>query len=114
MNPVEEYIASKDPQLRELMDMLRHIILSTSPEFREKIAYGIPFFYIRKNICYLNPTNEGLDVGFVRGSAIGMQHKSFELKGRKTVKSFRFKKLEDIDFELFDQVLQEAIRLDKK
>ena len=94
--------------------MLRHIILSSAPGIREKISYGIPFFYLSKNLCYFNPKKGGLDVGFIRGHEIEIAPPGFERKNRKQVKSFHFTRLEDLDYEGFDQVLQLAIQLDTK
>jgi len=115
MNPVENFIDNtKDETLRETMEILRHFILSTDDRFQEKISYGIPFFYMNRNICYLNPTRRGLDLGFVKGYRIQTDFPGFELLGRKQVKTFHYNKPNDINFISLDDVLKEAIKLDKK
>ena len=113
MNPVESYIENQNEPMREMMDILRYIILSANTDMKEKISYGIPFFYMQKNICYLNQTKYGLDLGIVKGIGINRNFPGLELKDRKQVKTIRFQKLDDIDFELIHQILDEAIKLDR-
>lgn len=114
MNPIDDFIATLEPNLQELANILRHYILASSPDIKEKIAYGIPFFFQTKNICYINPTKEGLDLAFVKGHMLNSCADPFELKGRKNVKSIYLQSSTELDFEILDQVLQEAIQLDLK
>jgi hypothetical protein len=114
MNPVESFIYNLGQPESEIAEILRHFILSLDPSIREKIAYGIPFFYKNKNICYLNPSSGGIDLGFVRGSKLQIQHPGIESKNRKMVRTIFLKKVDDIDFELLLSVMKEALYLDEK
>lgn len=112
MNPVESFIDKLAGQQRELADVLRHFILSVDPEIREKISYGIPFFYKEKNICYLNPVAAGIDLGFVKGSKFKRAFPGIEMKNRKKVRTIYLQNADTIDFELLLSAFHEALSLD--
>jgi hypothetical protein len=113
VNPIEQYIETKDPSIRDILDLLRHFILSFDPAMKEKIAYGIPFFYIHKNICYLNPVRNGVDIGFTQGLRLDLNLVGFELKNRKMVKTLHYKRVDEIDFEAVGLILEKALLLDR-
>lgn len=115
MNPVQHYIYEyPDPIARDIMDLIRHIILSENQAIREKISYGIPFFYLHKNLCYLNPTPRGVELAFVRGYKMLVEIDGFHLNGRKQVKSLRIKTIDEIDFEKLKMLINIAVAIDEK
>ena len=66
-----------EPELKITLE-LRKIILGTIPEMKEKLSYNIPFFYLRKNVCYIWPASipwgnvklNGVQLGFCFGSSL--------------------------------------------
>lgn len=112
MNAVENFILDTDPETQEILEVLRQFILASDPHIREKISYGIPFFFRKKNICYLNPKINGVDLGFVSGTKLAFTHPTFELKDRKQVKTLHYTSVQEIDFTVLDKILQEAILID--
>jgi hypothetical protein len=115
MNPVQQFIYEyPDPGCRNIMDLIRHFILSENHAIKEKITHGIPFFYIQKNLCYLNPSPSGVDLAFVRGHKMPIEMEGFKFYGRKQVKSLRIKTIDEIDFDKLKILLNMAVHTEKK
>jgi uncharacterized protein YdhG (YjbR/CyaY superfamily) len=93
---------------RPMVDYLREFIKKHHAGITERIAYGLPFFYFVKPLCYLNILKEGVDIGFMDGNKI-TQRPEFNAEKRKRVRSLLFRWEEDIDLELLEEVLAEAI-----
>jgi uncharacterized protein YdhG (YjbR/CyaY superfamily) len=49
---VDEYIARFPPEVRAILERLRAVIREEAPGARERIAYGMPAFSLRKDIVY--------------------------------------------------------------
>jgi uncharacterized protein YdhG (YjbR/CyaY superfamily) len=50
---VDEYIASQSPEIQGLLQKLRQTIRSElPPDAKEKIAYGMPTFYLKHNLIH--------------------------------------------------------------
>ncbi len=83
------------------------------PGTHVKSSYGLPFYYGKSWICYLNPLKKGgVEWAFTRGNELSDTSNLLESKGRKQVKSISFIKPSDIDLEAIKYILQEAILLD--
>ena len=48
MNETEKYIAQFPENVQDILNEIRQIILEEAPEATEKIAYGMPGFYLNK------------------------------------------------------------------
>lgn len=48
MNETEKYIAQFPESVQDILNEIRQIILEEAPEVTEKIAYGMPGFYLNK------------------------------------------------------------------
>ncbi|MBV2165730.1 MAG: DUF1801 domain-containing protein [Kaistella sp.] len=48
MNETEKYIAQFPENVQDILNEIRQIILEEAPEVTEKIAYGMPGFYLNK------------------------------------------------------------------
>lgn len=49
---IEEYINSFDEEIRPRLNELRQLIIDIAPELKEKISWGMPTFYMKKNIIH--------------------------------------------------------------
>jgi hypothetical protein len=108
----QDYIERREGQQREIMQYL-HDLLSTFPEITGRLNYGLPFYYRKRWVCYLNPTKDGqVELGFPRGWELSNEQGLLETKGRKQVRSVTFAKVEDIPAEALLEVIQEAILLE--
>ena len=112
MNAIDDYIFTLPPTQAGMVSFLRKVIKEASPNITERIAYGLPFFYCGKPLCYLNIKKEGVDVGFMDGNLIP-QHPAFIFEKLKRVRSLFLKWDEDVDVELMKLVLEEILALPK-
>jgi hypothetical protein len=86
----------------ELMERLRELILLNIPDCQERLAYGVPHFYLRSRVCFIWPTTvkgsgveeNGVLFGFWKGHLI--KHKQEELRGQEN-KIVRFNVYQDIE-----------------
>ncbi|MFM2286760.1 MAG: hypothetical protein RLZZ543_2257 [Bacteroidota bacterium] len=87
MNAVETYIHDLTQEQRSLFHAIRELIIDAGPAVTEKIAYRIPFFYSFGPLCYLNPYNGGVDLGFHRGMELSDAQGILETRDRNVVRS---------------------------
>ena len=62
---------------KRMTEILRTIILDTLPQCKEKLSYNVPFYKLRKRICFIWPSaipwgnvKEGVMLGFTNGSQL--------------------------------------------
>jgi len=103
-----------DPQ-REIMTILRSWILDLGPHTQEKLSYKIPYFSFYGTLCYLNPHEEGIDLGFTKGYELTDDQKILESKGRKQVKTVTFHSVAELEEneETIRHILNEAAILNE-
>ncbi len=116
MNPAEDYILNKPEPYRSILLHLQVIIEKTIPDAELKYKYKMPFYYIsNRPLCYLNQSKDYVDLGFWNASHLTVHLEYMCTKGRKMMKSLRYKKLENIDEKILIDVLQDAYSVkDKK
>lgn len=114
MNPVEQYIFNQNNEARELLLVLRDIILKSDQNISEKISYRIPFFYRNKPFCYLNLKPNGIDIGFWAGPYFQESLPFLETKGRKIIKTYFIPFDSEINPTELKSILTEAIEIDKR
>ena len=102
----------------QIVKLLRSIIYECIPEIKEKLSYNVPFFKLKKTICFIWPgsvpwggTFEGVQLGFSKGHLLS--HAGYLDAGkRKFVRIKTFKPPQDIDFEIVRNLLYEAAEID--
>lgn len=114
---IDDFIESKDKNLRPLLAHIRHIIMVSHPQIREQISWNLPFFYCFDHLCYLSvgKKTKGVEVCFAKGFHIKDEAGVLDSKGRKLVKGITFADLADFEVkeDTFLEVLQEAILLNE-
>ena len=50
--PITDYILGFPPEVQEKLNQMRDAILEVVPEATEKIAYGIPTFFLNGNVVH--------------------------------------------------------------
>ena len=110
---VESFIYTFEGQQRTLMLYL-HNLLFSGFNLVAKMRYGIPFYYRKSWICYLNPTKKGIvELAFPRGNELSNEQGLLSDKGRKQVFSVAFDNVAAIPNEVINEIIQEAILLDE-
>jgi hypothetical protein len=113
MPNVENFIYEYEDNQREIM-LYFHKLLATELGLIDKMRFDIPFYYGKSWICYLNPIkNSKIEFAFVRGNELSNEQGILSNKGRKQVYSIAFEKISDIPMKIVNEIIQEAILLDK-
>jgi hypothetical protein len=114
---IEDFIQSKEINLRPLLAQIRNIIMVSHPQIREQISWNLPFFYCFDHLCYLSVSKKtkGVEVCFAKGFHIKDEAGVLDAKDRKLVKGITFTDLADFEKREDDflEVLQEAILLNE-
>lgn len=113
MTEAEEFIYNYENDQLEIMRHLHDLLVSEN-QLIAKIRYGLPFYYGKSWICYLNPKKNGLvEFAFIRGNELSNDQGLLNSQGRKQVFSVEFEHVNDIPFECINEIIQEAILLDE-
>ncbi len=119
MKTIEDFIANLPENERRLTEILREIILDTLPGVREKLSYGVPYFYRKSRICFLWPASapmggdyEGVMLGFCKAHQLSNEQGLLDMGVRKEVGAVIFNHVKQIDEEIIREVLLEAAMVD--
>ena len=108
MNPAEEYILNQPEPFRTILLQLQSLIEQSIPGVSLKYRYRIPFYYLNgRPFCYLNRARDYVDLGIPHAYRLTRHISLMESRGRKTVKSLRYRKAEDIDSGVLLEVLED-------
>ena len=105
---VDQFIEVLPEKTQEITTYLRNIILETSENFTEEIKWGMPSYGIQKNICYLQPSKNHVNLGFYFGASLLDKDNLLEGTG-KQMRHIRIKKLDEIQPEKIKALIQAAI-----
>ncbi len=114
------YAFLPEDQLK-MVKALRNLVYECIPEVKEKLSYNVPFFRVKKTICYIWPgavpwggTSDGVSIGFYQG------HKLYDPEGylnagkKKVIRNKTYLSIEEIDFDRLREFLYQADLLDKE
>jgi hypothetical protein len=114
MNPAELFIFEKEGNQKEILEFLHHYILKYDSDIYCKLRYGIPFYYKRSWICYLNTVGrDKVEIAFTRANELKENIQFLEFGKRKQVAGITIQNIEDIPLGILKEVLAEALVLDK-
>ena len=101
----------------EMVLFLRKIIVECKPDFKEKLAYNVPFYYRHSRICYIWPASvpwgkveKGVAIGFCKTDDFLDETFATAKFASKQI----FNSVQEIDVELLKQQIYEAILIDEK
>lgn len=103
----------------EIVQALRQLVYECIPEVKEKLSYNVPFFRLKKNLCFIWPgsvpwgkTFEGVQFGFIRGHQMLNEDGYLAAGKRKYVRIRTFNSIKEIDFDKLRGLLYEASFID--
>jgi len=111
MNPAEDYILKQPEPYKSILLELQVLMEHTVPTVELKYKYRIPFYYYKgKPFCYLNASHKKkfVDIGIVKGGEITVHTEHLVTKDRKKMASLRYEQLQDINHDIFFDVIKEA------
>ncbi len=94
---VSQFISHQPEPNRGMMVVLRSWILDLGRHTEEKISNNIPYFNFFGPLCFLNTTDDGVELGFTKGYELSDDELLLESKGRKMVKSIAFYSLTSLE-----------------
>ncbi len=114
MDDVQDFIVRREEPQRSILRYFQSLLMSY-PGVTSKISYGIPFYYRKSWICYLNPLkNGGMELGFTRGNELSNGQGLLEAKNRKQIRGISFLSIDDIPEVAVHEIINEALLLDEK
>jgi hypothetical protein len=117
MNPAEEYILKLPQPYREVALQLQLLIESNFPELLLKFKWRLPFYYLNEQtmFCFINYRKTFVDLGMPYGDQLMPADYLIAGENRKSLRSLRYKNIEDIDTNILLSTLQElkSLRLNR-
>ena len=105
-----------------IVDVLRQIVIENLPKHcKEKLAFGVPYFYGNRGICIIWPASvprggfkEGVLLCFWQGNKLKDEDDYLTHGTNKKVFYKIYKTPEEIDEKAIVKLLREALRVDAK
>ncbi|MBT8283942.1 MAG: DUF1801 domain-containing protein [Flavobacteriaceae bacterium] len=115
MDPASAFILDQTEPFRSILLHLKGVIEREIPDVTLKFKYRIPFYYLEgRPFCYLNQTEDYVDLGFWMAAHLSVHLDKMNTKGRKMMKSLRYRNLGDIDEDILCDILRNAYEVRNK
>lgn len=118
---VEELLEFLPENEREIVEHLRQLVYSTIPHVKEKLSFSVPFFSLRKTICFIWPssviwgskkTTEGVQFGFTYGNLLDDRWNYLDIENRKQMSMRRFQSVDQVNQVILKNLLRQAQEID--
>lgn len=117
---VDEFLEFLPDHEREIVDILRSIVMDCLPEAMEKLSYNVPYYFLKSRVCFIWPASvpwgnvkmNGVVLGFCKGFLMQDDQQFLERGNRKQVYTKTFTDKSQIDRDLLQTYLYEAVELD--
>ncbi|MFD2725574.1 DUF1801 domain-containing protein [Hyunsoonleella rubra] len=112
MNPAEAYILKQQEPYKTILLQLQAIIEAVLPEPEMLYKWRIPFFYNDGiPICFLNQSKDYVDFAFWHFKGLDKHTEHFVAGTRKSIRSLRYKAVDDIDDKVIVYVLEKQLEI---
>ena len=105
---VDAYVKKLTPDIQTVVNVLRRIILTSSEQIKEEFKHGIPFYIYKGQLCYVNPFDDKVILGFSRGADLPDEHRML-IGGGKAVRHVVLKTGIKIDEDKIRHLIYEAL-----
>lgn len=90
-----------------------HNLISTYPGISSKVMFNTPFYTANKWMCYLSLQKKGgVELCFVHAKWFNNHLEHLDFKKRKQVAGIFYKTVDEIDADVLDKLMVEALRVD--
>ena len=119
---IDEFLAFLPEEELVIVEKLCKLVFYCLPDAREKLSFNVPYYYHHRNFCFIWPasvtwgkkkTYEGVRFGFAYGNQIADETGYLEKGGRKQIYWKDFSSIKEIDIELLQAYIYEAIIIDE-
>ena len=112
MKPAEAYILNQKEPYRSILLQLQSIIEAVAPNAQLLYKWRIPFYYCNNiPLCFLNQSKDYVDLGFWHFEKMDQYTNYFVDTNRKSVRSLRYKLVEDINEDAIVYVIQKQLEI---
>lgn len=112
MKPAEAYILNRKEPYRSILLQLQSIIEAVAPNNQLLFKWRIPFYYCNGiPLCFLNQSKDYVDLGFWHFEKMDQYTNYFVDTNRKSVRSLRYKSVDDINDDLVVYVIQKQLEI---
>ncbi len=112
---VDQYISELPEDIRNIASALREIILDASPTLVEEYKWSMPNYSYNGLVCYLQASKKHVNLGFNRGVELQEKDTNQLLQGSgKGMRHIRIKKMEEIQPDVFNELIKAAMDLNEK
>ena len=112
MNPAEAYILKQAEPYKSILLQLQSIIEAVAPNSVLLYKWKIPFYYCNGiPLCFLNQSKDYVDLAFWHFDQMDDYTEYFTDANRKSIRSLRYKSVEDINDEVVVYVLQKQLEI---
>jgi hypothetical protein len=118
---VSEFLSFLPEEELKIVEALRMLVMKCIPDVKEKLSYNVPFYFRYARICFIWPGSvpwgkkikTGVELGFCKGHLLS-DPSYLNIGNRKEVFIKTFHTLKEIDWDLLQQLLYEAIAIDEE
>lgn len=112
MNPAETYILKQEEPYKSILMQLQTIIEAVAPDAKLLYKWKIPFYYSNGiPLCFLNQSKDYVDFAFWHYDKMNRYVHQFIDANRTSIRSLRYKTVEDINDEIVVYVLQKQLEI---
>jgi hypothetical protein len=112
MHPAEAYILKQEEPYKTILLQLQSIIEAVAPAAELLYKWRIPFYYNNGiPLCFLNQSKDYVDLAFWHFDQLEKYSEYFVDANRKSVRSLRYRSVEDINDEIVVYVLQKQLEI---
>ena len=120
MADIEDFMITLPKSERLITQRLYHIILNCDPRIRVKLSYGVPFFSINRRLCFIwpasapqGPKDGKVSLGLCYGHLLSSHDGLLKMEGRTQVSVARFFTMREIIERTIEEIIMEAILVDR-
>ena len=110
---VDLYFANLAEPQKEVMLLLRNLIISSIPDLGEGLKWGLPWYWKNENICYLASYKNHVDIGFAKGIFLDDPDNLLVGKG-KEMRHVKINTAADVSKQKIIRLLKAAARIDSQ
>jgi len=112
LNPAEAYILKQPEPYKSILLQLQAIIEAVAPNPELLYKWRIPFYYCNGiPLCFLNQSKDYVDLAFWHFDQMDEFTEYFVDANRKSIRSLRYKSVDDINDVVVVYVLQKQLEI---